>query len=191
MRGFLASAALVLILDQATKIVVHSQMELDKIVPLLGEIIRFRYIHNAGAAFGIFQGNRLLFIAISLASVAAVLFLILSGRYVFRGSRIAFGFVLGGALGNLIDRLFLREVIDFIDIGVGMHRWPTFNVADIGVTVGVLYLAASYLTVERDGGHPSAPASAVGKTSGAERTNTRPQQSAGEKSGSDQESDAE
>ncbi len=151
MTRFVVSAAFVLLLDQLTKALVRSQMELRETIAVLGDWVRLRYIHNAGAAFGLFQGSRVLFIAISILSVAIVLYLILSGRYRFRGSRIAFGMVLGGALGNLIDRLWLKEVVDFIDVGIGVHRWPTFNVADIGVTLGVIYLASSFLVAEWEG----------------------------------------
>ncbi len=121
-------------------------------VSVIGDFVRLHYVHNSGAAFGLFSGpgSRYYFVAISIISVAVILYLILSGRYVFKGSRIAFGMVLGGALGNLVDRIWLAEVIDFVDMGFGVNRWPTYNVADIGVTLGVLYLAAAFITTEVD-----------------------------------------
>ena len=152
MRKFIASACVILLLDQISKALIRSQMELREMIPLLGDLLRLRYVHNAGAAFGLFQGSRMLFIIISLISIAVVLYLIISGRYQFRGSRTAFGMILGGALGNLIDRVWMKEVVDFLDMGIGSHRWPTYNVADIGVTLGVLYLAATFLTTEREHG---------------------------------------
>ncbi len=156
MIKFLASAAGVLVLDQATKLMVRRWMVPGETLPVLDDIVRLRYVQNAGAAFGLFQGSRLLFILISLVSIAIIFYLILSRRYVFRGSRMAFGLILGGALGNLIDRLWLIRVVDFVDVGVGIHRWPTFNVADVGVTLGVLYLAANFLVRDRlHGGAPS------------------------------------
>jgi len=118
-------------------------------VPLLGDFARLRYVQNAGTAFGLFQGGRILLMAISIFSAAVVVYLAVSGRYRFRGSHVAFGLVLGGALGNLVDRFWLREVVDFIDVGIGPHRWPTFNVADIGITLGVIYLAVAFLVGER------------------------------------------
>jgi signal peptidase II len=145
---FYAGAATVLLLDQISKVVVRAHMTLQETIPLIGDLLRLRYVNNAGAAFGLFQGNRYLFIGISILAVVIVVYLVVTGRYTFRGSRIAFGLILGGALGNLVDRLWLTEVVDFIDIGIGVHRWPTFNVADIGVTLGVLYLAGSFLACE-------------------------------------------
>lgn len=151
------TAAATLVLDQLTKAWVRGEMELHTAIPVLGDFVRLRFVKNAGAAFGLFQGSRLLFIAISLASVAMVMYLILSGRYRFRGSHVAFGLVMGGAIGNMVDRFVIPEVIDFIDIGIGLHRWPTFNVADIGVTLGVLYLAASFLAGEWEGRRQAEP----------------------------------
>jgi len=147
----LASAALVVLLDQVSKALIRSQLALGETIPVLGDLVRLRYVHNAGAAFGLFQGSRIFFIIVSLLSVAVVIYLIVTGRYRFRGSRIAFGLVMGGAIGNLIDRVWMKEVVDFIDVGIGYYRWPTFNVADIGLTLGVLYLAASFMAAEWGG----------------------------------------
>ncbi len=158
MRKFLAVAAATLLLDQLTKALVRAQMELHTAIPLLGDLLRLRYVRNSGAAFGMFQGSRYLFIAISIASVIAVIYLIRSGRYHFRGSHVAFGLVMGGALGNLIDRLLIPEVTDFIDMGIGLHRWPTYNIADVGLTLGVAYLAVAYLAGGWKEGAGAAPA---------------------------------
>lgn len=158
MRKFLAVAAATLLLDQLTKVLVRAQMELHATYPLLGDFLRLRHVRNSGAAFGMFQGSRYLFIAISIASVIAVIYLIRSGRYRFRGSQVAFGLVMGGALGNLVDRCLIPEVTDFIDMGIGPHRWPTYNVADIGLTLGVAYLALAFLTggwEQRSGAAPA------------------------------------
>lgn len=153
MTRFFSSAFLILICDQVTKWIVRERMELGQTIPVLGDWLRLRFVHNSGAAFGLFQGSRTVFIVISVISVAVVLYLIISGRYNVRGSRLAFGMVLGGALGNLIDRVWFSFVVDFIDMGFGAHRWPTYNVADIGVTLGVLFLAASFVGSEWEQRH--------------------------------------
>lgn len=148
-KRFLFSGGVVLLCDQLTKYVARQLFEPGVVVPVFGDLLRFRYVHNAGAAFGFFQGNRFLFIGISLISIGVILYLILTKRYAFRGSRVAFGMVFGGALGNLIDRIWLSGVIDFIDIGIRAQRWPTFNLADAGVTIGVVYLVFSVLMLGR------------------------------------------
>ena len=144
MKRFLASAIVVLILDQATKWWVNRDLGLGQSVRLIDGVVRLVHVRNTGSAFGFFQGSRLFFIVLSLVSIAAILILTLSRRFHFRGSWVAFGVVLGGAIGNLVDRFWLRHVVDFIDIGVGSVRWPTFNVADIALTLGVLYLAVRF-----------------------------------------------
>jgi signal peptidase II len=154
---FWASAALVVALDQATKALAHRFLAPVGSVRLLGEVARLHYVHNSGAAFSLFRGSWLFFVGVSIASIALLIYLVRSRRYVFRGSTLAFGLVLGGAVGNLIDRFWLRQVIDFVDVGVGPHRWPTFNVADIGITVGVVYLAFGFLVLDARA-RPAAPA---------------------------------
>jgi len=144
LRRFVASAVIVLVLDQATKWWVNGALGFGESVRLIGDLVRLVHVRNAGSAFGLIQGSRPFFIVLSLASIAAILVLILSGRFHFRGSWVAFGVVLGGAIGNLIDRFWLHHVVDFIDIGFGSVRWPTFNVADIALTLGVLYLAVRF-----------------------------------------------
>jgi signal peptidase II len=100
------------------------------------------YVHNTGAAFGIFQGHSLTLIIVALIGIVAVLLLVfvLHSRWSFLDSmlvRSAIGLVIGGTIGNLIDRLRLGYVTDFIDFKV----WPAFNIADFAVTVGIIIIA--------------------------------------------------
>ncbi len=153
LRPFFLWAFLVLALDQATKFIVHDAMSLQgPPVPLIGDLLRLVYIHNAGAAFGLFSGSRWFFVGISLLSSLVLLSLALSGRYRDRGLLAALGMILGGAVGNLIDRLWMGVVIDFIQMGVAGRYWPVYNVADIGVTLGVALLALRLLLEARAGG---------------------------------------
>ncbi len=148
MKRFAASAVAVVILDQLTKLLARAQLRPGETTRLAGDVLCLRLVHNPGSAFSLVLGNRWLLIAISLISIALILYLTLSRRHTFTGSFTAFGLILGGAIGNLIDRVGLREVTDFIDMGIGVHRWPTYNVADIGITLGVIYLAIGFLFLE-------------------------------------------
>jgi len=140
-RVFYAAAVATLIVDVITKLMVYHSMTLGgPSIAVLGDYVRLTYIQNPGAAFSLFQGSRWFFVGVSLLSMLLILALVMSGRYRALRMQAAFGLVLGGAIGNLIDRLWLGKVIDFLDIGLGATRWPIFNVADIGVTVGVLLL---------------------------------------------------
>lgn len=144
-RLFYLVAALVLVLDIATKQVVYRGMELGQSIPVFGDWFRWTYIHNAGAAFGLFEGNRWFFVGVSTLSVLVLVALANSARYRHPLTLLALGLILGGAVGNLLDRLWLGVVIDFVNIGIGEHRWPFFNVADSGISVGVVLLAIQLL----------------------------------------------
>lgn len=138
-------APAVLVADFATKRLVLSHADrLSHTVSLVGDYARLALVRNPGAAMGLPLGGRLLLITVSL--VAAVVLVLLYRRTPpdARVRRGALAAILGGALGNLVDRVFYNGlVVDFIDLGWGTHRFYTFNVADMGVTLGGLALFVS------------------------------------------------
>lgn len=142
MRRLILVAVGTLAADLATKFLVIRLLPLHSpSVDVLGEIVRLVHVKNHGSAFGLIQGGRLFFIIFSLFSIALVAGLARLPRYRTPVYGMSLGLILGGAFGNLVDRVVFGPVTDFIDIGFGTHRWPTFNFADIGITVGVLLLA--------------------------------------------------
>ena len=138
---FAACAAAVIAIDQLTKAIASSSLLLGQPVALLGDTVRLTMVHNTGAAFGLFPGSRVPFIVISLLAIGVVVYLFLRETYRSLANRILLGCILGGAIGNLADRVRMGYVVDFIDLGVGSLRWPVFNVADSAVTLGVIFLA--------------------------------------------------
>ncbi len=139
--GILAlTAVIVLGLDLVTKALASRFLTLGHPVPVLGEVVRMTLVHNTGAAFGLFPGSRLAFIAFSAAAMIVILILYFRLPAQQTSQLVALGALVGGALGNLHDRVRYGWVIDFIEIGVGRYHWPVFNVADMAVTGGVALL---------------------------------------------------
>jgi signal peptidase II len=143
-----ATAAAILVVDQITKLLVIAGIPEHGAIPVLGDFLRLTHVRNSGVAFGLLGDRGIPFVFVSLA---AMLLVIVSIRRVPADAhtvRFSLASILGGAAGNLVDRVRFREVIDFIDIGIGKElRWPVFNVADIAVTAGVaLFIAGSLLS---------------------------------------------
>jgi signal peptidase II len=147
-----ATALSIVAADQAIKAVVVSTLELGRSVNFLGSIVRFTRTTNTGAAFGLLRGQGPWFIVVSAAAAIAIIAFRREIAKLRRWDQIAFGLILGGAVGNLIDRIRLGAVIDFIDIGIRDLRWPSFNVADSAISIGVVLLAYSFIVVPRSRG---------------------------------------
>lgn len=143
---FWGLVAIVVVLDRITKVLAERALGAGEVASLVGDTAQLRLVHNPGAAFGLNLGaySRWIFMAIA---IVAVLFLYRMWKETALTERLrlyALGFVAGGAAGNLIDRFISpRGVVDFIDVGIGVARWPTFNVADIAVSCGAVALALS------------------------------------------------
>ncbi len=136
-------AALIIALDQITKRIVISSLALHQSVPFIGDIVRWTYIHNEGMAFGVkIAGGRILGV-ISIVATIFFSYILLKSRNESFGFRMIIGGIIGGAIGNSIDRLAYGYVIDFIDVDLPdwlMERWPIFNIADSAVSVGIVLL---------------------------------------------------
>lgn len=129
-------AFVVLLADQATKIALEASR--DHLPWRLFGDVRLEYVHNTGASFSLFRGHSwVLVIVVSLVSVALVVALLRAPR----PFAAPLGLLLGGSLGNLVDRIRLGHVLDFI----GVYWWPTFNVADIGIGFGIAFLILALL----------------------------------------------
>ena len=141
-----------LLLDVLTKQWIVTTLVLYEIRPVLGDVLRFNYTHNPGAAFGINIGehSRLFFLALSLVAlvVLGLMYRSTPRRDVLR--LVAVALVCGGAIGNILDRLrYEAGVVDFIDIGIGSHRFWIFNIADSAVSIGAVLLLISFYLEEK------------------------------------------
>ena len=128
-------------LDQLTKALVVSRLAPGQSTSVVGDWLRIVYGQNSGALFGMFRDNAALFGIVSLGVIALIV-----GYHATAGRNalvsIALGLLLGGALGNLTDRLRLGFVVDFVDAGIGGWRWYTFNVADAAISGAIVILLA-------------------------------------------------
>jgi signal peptidase II len=143
---------LVISLDQATKLLVTRTIDLHEIRPVIPDIFNLTYLHNRGAAFGMLSDSpyRLpFFIVVTIVAVIVLLYAIYRCRDEQRLAPLSLSLVFAGALGNLIDRVRLGEVIDFLDFYWKEHHWPAFNVADSAICVGVALLAIDMFLEER------------------------------------------
>jgi len=134
--------AIILISDQLTKFIVDQSMPLHHSIPVIDDLFSLTYIRNTGAAFGIFAGSAAAFrlpflIVFSLVAIGFVIVMLRRLPARETGLITALAFILGGAIGNLIDRVAYGEVIDFLDFYWAGYHWPAFNVADSFITVGV------------------------------------------------------
>lgn len=134
-------AAAVLVLDQLTKWLVVQYMEIGQTVPIIEDLFYLTSHRNAGAAFGILQNQRLFFIVVTSVVVVFLVYYLVKLKNQKRLLSFSLALILGGALGNLIDRLFLGAVVDFFDVkiplGLFTYDFPIFNIADSALVIGV------------------------------------------------------
>jgi signal peptidase II len=138
-------ALAVLLLDRITKWAIAQTIPLEDAVNIIPGFFRLTHLENTGAAFSLFADSSspfrtALLIAFSVAALAVVSFLLWKDRSVFHSGTMALSLILGGAVGNLWDRVSDGKVTDFLDFYLGVHHWPPFNVADSAIVVGALLL---------------------------------------------------
>lgn len=143
MRYFVV-AFIVLLIDQVTKWIVIKQMAIGQSIPVIEGFLYFTSHRNAGAAFGILQNQRLFFIIVTVLVVIGVVYYLLKVRHEKTLLSWALALILGGALGNFVDRLLMGEVVDFIDVKIAIgqffYNYPIFNIADSALVIGVILI---------------------------------------------------
>jgi len=145
-RLFWGTATIIVVLDIVTKLVAEAVLTRRLRIPVIGDFVQLRLVYNECAAFGLCLGeySRWIFFALALVALVVLGSMV---RAAPRGDRVrlvALSLVCAGAVGNVIDRVRSPlGVVDFLDVGIGNRRWPTFNVADSAITVGAIALAVS------------------------------------------------
>jgi len=149
--------AAIIVLDRLSKIIIDRLLPLHHSIPVIDGFFNLTYVRNTGAAFGIFAGSVEIFrrpflIAVSIVASGFIVVMLRRLPDKEKGLTTALAFILGGAVGNLIDRVVYGEVIDFLDCFWGNYHWPAFNLADSFITVGVLL--ALYILLRAKGEDP-------------------------------------
>ena len=145
---------IVFILDQITKNLASTYIELNHSVTIIKDFFYLRYINNTGASWGILSNSKVLLIILSLIAIVIII------RYVntFKNTKLnifGFGFLLGGIIGNLCDRVLFGYVIDFLDFIIFHYDFPVFNFADTFIVIGVVFIIISIIRGEDSCGSKS------------------------------------
>ena len=136
---------IIVAIDQLTKFIVKNNIDYGRRIPVIDKFFYLTYHENTGAAWGLMQGGRMFFIPIT------IILIIFMGYYIYRSKNLLFktalSFVIGGAIGNLIDRIRVGGVTDFLDFHFGSYNFPTFNAADSFIVIGTILLSYYILFV--------------------------------------------
>ena len=159
-RAHLVIALVVLVLDRATKWLVASKIALHDSISIIPGFFRLTHVQNRGAAFGLFSespsewkvGVLVLFSLVALVVVSALLW---KNSHTITSTGVGLALILGGALGNLWDRILAGHVVDFLLFYIRSYQWPAFNVADAAIVMGAFLLVAEILFAKPAAPHPA------------------------------------
>ena len=151
----------VLVLDQLSKWLVMQKISLHDSIPILPGLFSISHLENQGAAFGLFadspwQWKAAALILFSLLALSVVSVLLWRNGHRFSYGSLALALILGGAVGNLWDRIFQGHVVDFLHFYIGVHQWPDFNIADSAIVVGAILLVGEILFADSPEESPNA-----------------------------------
>jgi len=140
----------IVLIDQISKILIHAKMNLYESIQIIPHLLDFTYIRNEGIAFGInFAGSKVIFIVFPILITFYLFSLLKDKEFDKPFYQISLLLIIGGAIGNIIDRIFRGYVIDFIDFHINNVHWYVFNLADSSVTIGLLFLLYSSIIIQR------------------------------------------
>lgn len=130
-------ALLIIVLDQVIKYYISSNMFVGQSIPIVPQIFHLTYILNPGAAFGILENQQWLFILIAIALIVVVIYFYKRIKCLAKSFQVGIALLFGGAIGNMIDRIFIGKVVDYMDFRI----WPVFNLADVAIVLGCAIVA--------------------------------------------------
>lgn len=140
---------ILLIVDQLVKLLIKSTFKLHKELELIPNFFSLHYLQNDGAAFSILQNKTYLLVIVAIICLGIMVYYIQKEKTFTKLSSISLGLILGGIIGNLLDRIIYKKVIDYLSFTFFTYNFPVFNIADVGITVGALLLIVSCLKEEQ------------------------------------------
>ncbi|MEG0026014.1 MAG: signal peptidase II [Bacilli bacterium] len=149
MKRILILSSLIVLLDQLVKFFV-SKLVLFESIKVINDFFSITYVQNEGAAFSILSGNRFLLIFIALVAIGFVYFYLLRNQKLTRLKCVSYGLLLGGIVGNLIDRICYGYVIDYLDFRIFSYSFPIFNIADIAIVIAMFVIAINIFEGEKN-----------------------------------------
>ena len=140
---------LLFIVDQISKIITVKLIEINKGIEIIKNFFYLTYTHNTGAAFSILTGQRILLILIAIVILIILFNYLRKNKVEKRVDKLAFSLIIGGSLGNLVDRIVRGYVVDFIDVKIFGYNFPIFNIADTFIVIGVFLLLITLTRKEK------------------------------------------
>ena len=140
------TSVIVLLIYQIVKLLIKTNMNLNEEISIIPNFFSIQYLKNTGAAFSILENQTILLAITSIICISVIIYYLKKEENLTTAMYLSFGMVLGGILGNLIDRIVYQGVIDFLSFQIFNYNFPVFNIADIGITIGVLLLIIIYIS---------------------------------------------
>ncbi|MCB1147561.1 MAG: signal peptidase II [Leptospiraceae bacterium] len=146
---FISIITLIWVADFFTKVWAVKELSSGQVINIVSDVFRFQLVYNTGGVFGIMQNNAMFFQFLTGFAILFLLFYYIKTEDGNTAFNFAISFILGGAVGNFTDRFFRHGVVDFIDMGIGNARWPTYNIADAFISTGAVLLAIAFFQIEK------------------------------------------
>ena len=131
---------LFILLDVISKLLISNYLEVYESINIIGDFLKFTYVHNTGAAWSLFNDKSFMVLIISVIIILIIGYYIYKNKPNNRIEKFGYALILGGAIGNFIDRVIYGYVIDFIDVKIFNYDYPIFNLADMFIVIGVILL---------------------------------------------------
>lgn len=148
MTTLLVISSLIILLDQAVKLLITHNLVVGESIKIINNFFYITYVNNSGAAWSILTGNRILLIVITLLVLFIIYKYLIKDKKLQKIEQIIYGLLVGGVIGNLIDRVVRGYVIDYLDFYIFNYDYPIFNIADAAIVIAVILLI--YLIIKGD-----------------------------------------